>query len=202
MDSRSSILSLALALVLVVGAAGSTAFAQTVYSYGGDFNLPIPAEPGNSRGWMQDAIIEIPDHFTIYDLDVRIDITHTSVFDLQLFLQGPFPARVCLNTYDLDEFLEGENYIHTIFDDEALIPIEQSVPPFTGRFNPRAGNLLRTFDGRDAFGLWRLQVYDKWLADTGALNSFNLIITVPEPATAILLAFGAGLIRLFNRPQS
>jgi len=100
--------------------------------------------------------------------------------------------------YNLDEYFEGANYTNTVFDDEAEIPIEQGEPPFTGRFRPKAGNLLQVFDGQDAYGLWRLRIYDMWDADIGTLNSFELIITTPEPATAILLTLGAGLMTVFK----
>jgi len=57
---------------------------------------------------------------------------------------------------------------------------------------------LSSFDNEDAYGTWRLQIYDRLEADTGTLNSFELIITTPEPATAILLILGIALLRLQN----
>ncbi|MBA7691263.1 hypothetical protein ES703_99806 [subsurface metagenome] len=177
-------------------------FAGQVYIYDGEFDLPIPANLDDTRGWMADAIIEIPDHYMVSDLDVRINITHTNVFDLQIFLQSPAGTRMCLNMYNpFDEYFEGANYTQTIFDDEAETAIEGAEPPFTGRFRPRAidaANLLEIFDGENVNGLWRLQIYDAFYWDTGTLDSFDLIITTPEPATAILLLLGTGLITLFK----
>jgi len=175
--------------------------AAPVYIYGGDFDLPIPANPDDTQGWMEDAVIEIPDHHTIIDLDVRISSTHTSIFDLQLFLQSPGGTILCLNMYDFDEYIEGENYEQTIFDDEAQVAIEDGEPPFTGRFRPKAidpFNLLELFDGQDTFGQWHLRIYDAYYNDTGTLNSFELIITTPEPASAILLTLGTVLITLLK----
>ena len=164
--------------------------ADTVRVYDGDFNIPIP-----DKGWAEDAVINIPEHQIICDLDVKITITHTNVFDLQIFLAGPANTRICLNMYD--DFFKGANYAQTIFDDEADVPIEQGVPPFTDRFRPIEPYKLSDFDGQDAFGLWRLQIYDAYYADTGALNNFQITIANPEPATILLLALGAGLMRLF-----
>ena len=172
-----------------------------VYVYSGDFDLPIPADTDSSQGWMADAVIEIPDHCTIRDLDVGITLTHTSVFDLQIFIQSPDGTTLCLNEYSFDEYFEGENYTQTVFDDEAELPIEQGQPPFTGRFRPKVIdplNLLGVFDGQDSFGLWRLRIYDAWQADTGTFHHFELIITTPEPTTAILLILGIALLRLQN----
>ena len=188
-------------VLLGVGALSLPVFASEVYTYSGDFNLQIPAEPDTSKGWMEDAVIQVSEPFTIYDLDVGITLTHSNVFDLQIFLQSPEGTKLCLNMYNpLYEFFEGEDYTQTVFDDEAEVPIEEAEPPFTGRFKPKAGNLLEIFDDQDAYGPWRLQIYDAWNADTGTLESFELTFTVPEPATVVLLTLGTGLMTLF-RPR-
>jgi len=177
----------------------SPVFAGPTIIYGGDFDLQIPAHPDNSRGWMDDAVIEIPDHFTIYDLDVGITLTHTNVFDLQIFVQSPLGTKICLNMYDFkEEFFKDEDYIQTIFDDEAALPIEEGQPPFTGRFRPRSPATLSVFDGQDTFGQWKLQIYDAYYADTGNFESFEVMITIAEPATATLLVLGVGLVTLFK----
>lgn len=198
MNIRSSILNAVAVLVLVMGCA-TFVRADSSYTYGGDFNLPIPANPGDTNGWMDDAIIEIEDSYTIYDLDVGITVTHTRVFDLQVFLQSPTGTQLVLNMYDFDQYFEGTNYTQTIFDDEAQVPIEQATPPFTGRFRPKTPNLLQVFDGQNTYGQWRLKIYDVYQVDTGTLNKFELMVTIPEPATATLLILGTSIITLFKR---
>jgi len=188
------------AVLLGVGALSFPVFANEIYTYSGDFDLQIPAEPDTSKGWMTDAVIEIDRHVTIFDLDVGITLTHSNVFDLQIFLQSPERTILCLNTYDFREFFEGEDYTQTVFDDEAEIPIEEGEAPFTGRFRPKADNLLDVFEGQDAYGPWRLQIYDAYHHDTGTLESFELTLTVPEPATVAFLVLGAGLAALL-RPR-
>ena len=175
-------------------------FADEIYTYSGDFNLQIPADPNASKGWMADAVIEIDRHFTISDLDVGITLTHSNVFDLQIFLRSPDDTTLCLNTYDFSEFFEGADYLQTVFDDEAQIPIAQAEPPFTGRFRPKASEGLEVFNGQDAYGPWRLQIYDAYHHDTGIFESFELTFTVPEPATVALLTLGTGFAALL-RPR-
>jgi hypothetical protein len=185
-----------LSLVMVFPSAG---FSGSVHLYSGDFNLPIPAELGSSKGWMADAVIEIPDHLVISDLDIGISLTHTNVFDLQLFLRSPAGTIICLNVYDpFDEFFVGANYTDTIFDDEALLSIKEGEAPFTGRFRPLEPYKLSKFDDEDSFGFWHLRIYDAFYADTGTFNHFELMITAPEPASAMLLTFAAALLRLFK----
>ncbi|MHC4617496.1 MAG: proprotein convertase P-domain-containing protein [Planctomycetota bacterium] len=180
------------AVVMAVGmaAGGRPVYSGAVYIYGGQFNLPITDVPGPGFE-MTEAPIEIPDHLTISDLDVRINITHDNVFDLQLFLQSPHGTRLLLNMFDPEtEFGVYENYSGTIFDDEAEFSISEGEAPFTGRFRPRAPNLLSVFDSLDCCGTWQLQIWDMFDLDTGTLDTFELIITTPEPATVTLLLLG------------
>ncbi len=201
MNVRSSVQWI-VAFFFMAAGVGSPVFAGPTVIYGGDFDLPIPApdDPQSEygRGWMDDAVIEIPDHFTICDLDVGITLTHTSAFDLQIFLQSPAGTLLCLNMYNLDEFFKGEDYTQTIFDDEAQVPIEKAEPPFTGRFRPRSPAQLSVFDGPDTFGQWKLQIYDAYYYDTGTFDSFEVMITICEPGTATLLILGAAFVALFK----
>lgn len=177
-------------------AAVSLVPAATVYVYGGSFNLPIPAIIGSNTGPMDDALIEVTRDLIIADLDVAIDIDHSSAFDLEIMLQGPTGQQICLNAYyDINDLFAGADYSQTIFDDEAILPIEQGGPPFTGSFTPKSGNALSEFYGTDAFGTWRLKIDDRYNDDEGYLKNFELIITVPEPATFVLFAIAACLLR-------
>jgi subtilisin-like proprotein convertase family protein len=165
---------------------------DVTYSFSGSFDLPIPADPENSKGWMEDAAIEVPLHLVIRDLDVTVSITHTMAFDLHLYLQSPAGTRVLLNMSDpFGGFYEGENYSSTTFDDEAGTPIEAGRPPFEGSYVPLGS--LAAFDGEDAYGLWQCQVYDAYYMNVGTFNSSRLAITVPEPATVAFLLLGLSL---------
>jgi subtilisin-like proprotein convertase family protein len=181
------------------GAAVSLQASTHTYSYVAQFQLSIPADSGQTKGWMDDAVIDVPDHIIITDLDITITLTHTSVFDLQLFLESPSGTRVLLNRYDpLSDYFEGQDYDQTIFDDEAAVSIQEGLAPFTGRFRPMSPDTLSAFDGENAYGPWRMQIYDAFFFDTGKLDEFGLFITtssVPAPSTLALVLIGLGLIR-------
>jgi len=197
MNARSSVQWI-VAFFFMAAGFSSSVFASPTIIYGGKFDLPILDKPGPGS-WVTEATIEVLDHYTIYDLDVRISITHTNVFDLQIFLQSPLGTRICLNMYDFkEEFFKGENYAGTIFDDEAEIPIEEGEAPFTGRFRPIEPYKLAEFDDENAYGLWCLQIYDMWDYDTGTLDSVEVMITICEPATATLLILGVAFVALFK----
>lgn len=202
MNIRSAVQWIVIVVIIAVGDAAAC-FASPSNIYSCEFDLPIPAETDDTAGWMAEALLEVPDHIIVCDLDVGINITHTNVFDLQIFLQSPSGTRICLNMYDsFQGFFAGENYTNTIFDDEAQISISQAEPPFTGRFRPLDPYALSEFDNEDAFGIWRLQIYDAFFYNSGTLDSVELMITTPEPATAIFLIFGAGLLKLFCARQA
>ena len=200
------------AVLLGVVALSIPVFADEVYTYSGDFDLSIPSpeDPQSEygQGWMADAVIQVSDPFTIYDLDVRISFTHESLFDLQIVLQSPAGTNVALSSAGNFAFIvRGEDNRLTavggsgewFFDDEAQVSIEEATEPFFGSFRPVES--LSLFDKENARGPWRLQINDRWQAHTGTLESFELTITtVPEPATVALLVLGAGLAALL-RPR-
>ena len=189
--------------------AGGTSLLST---YGGSFSLRIPADAAATRGWMQDAVVCVPDHLLICDLDVRVNIRHTAAFDLQLFLVGPSGGVVMLSASNpRSGYYEGADYDGTTFDDEAAAGIGDALPPFSGSFRPL--HALAAFDGGDAYGSWTLQVYDAYYDDAGWLDSFALIIAtslpdeplaVPVPAAGVLALLGVALtgpLKTVRRPS-
>ena len=213
MDAHDALQRIVAILVILAGAWGGVR-ANPVYTYQGRFSLPIPApddpESKFGKGQMEDAVIEVPYRHIISDLDISISLTHESLFDLQILLQSPAETKIALNLAGNPAFLvrDKDNRFRPVggsmnlfFDDEAQVSIEQASDPFVGPYRPVEPYQLSEFDGEDSFGLWRLQIYDAFDANTGTLNTFELVITTPEPATAILLTLGAGLVTLFKRPK-
>ena len=183
-------------LFCVVMAAGClTALAGPVRIVGGPCNPCIPAEPDATNGCLSYALVEVPEHLSICDLDVGISMTNPEAGNLQIFLESPSGTQVLLDMYDAcTEYLEGQDYNQTVFDDESCVPIEQAEPPFTGRFRPIEP--LAAFDGQDACGTWRLQVYHALHADTRCPSSCELFVWIPEPASASIFLLAVVVSRL------
>jgi hypothetical protein len=175
------------------------------------FDLPIPSpdDPDSEykKGRMADAIIDIPEHLSISDLDIAISLTHESFYDLQIMLEGPEGTVITLNPHSNDAFITrgpdgrlvpvgGSNRF--LFDDESAIPIEEAVQPWNQPFKPADGFTLSVFDGRDVFGRWRLQIIDACMDHAGRLHEVELIINTPEPGTLWLFGLAGAIARLLN----
>ncbi len=115
--------------------------------------------------------IFVSDDFVLKDVDVFLDIEHSFTADLDIFLQGPDGTRVALLS---DVGGSGDHFRRTILDDEASTPITEGQPPFTGRYQPEEA--LAAFRDKQAWGTWRLEIYDDSRRDEGTLLSWGLLL--------------------------
>ena len=169
-----------------------------------DYNQRIPAE-GHGHAWMDPVSLEVTEHFSIHDLDVRLDITHGEVSDLQIILESPWRQTVQLKSEWLAPWRDPRaNMSATIFDDEATTALIDAGAPYTGRFTCDDGYLLSAFDDHDAFGTWTLSIYDAIYGQFGSLDHWALHIegTVsPEPLSLLYVLLGIIYSRRTLRPS-
>jgi len=100
---------------------------------------------------------------------VKLDISHESVEELEVYLIGPDGTRVKLFA---NIGAGGSDMTDTLFDDRAVTSITEGVAPFTGSYLPE-GN-LSDFDFRDIEGTWTLEIKDNKSGITGTLNWWRL----------------------------
>jgi subtilisin family serine protease len=112
----------------------------------------------------------------VTDVDVTLDVTHTSDADLFVFLTTPAGQTVRLFG---GVGGAGDNFSGTVLDDEAAAAISAGAAPFAGRFRPQGA--LADFDGSAPNGTWTLRVYDKRASEAGTLNSWSLTLTTGDP---------------------
>lgn len=116
--------------------------------------------------------INVPTSFTVSDVNVNIDITHTAVEDLDIWVESPEGTTVPLVLTQ-----SGENFEGTTFDDEADDPINDGSAPYSGRWQIDSnliGQSLSDFDGEDAEGTWKLHVRDTALGEVGFIEGWGI----------------------------
>jgi len=147
----------------------------------------VPKAIGPGAGTVTNSDLTVSGVGTLLDVDVTLDITHTSDDNLDVFLISPDGTRVELFT---DVGSDGDDFTNTILDDEASTAITAGTVPFTGRFRPEGP--LSDFNGEDPTGTWTLEITDDVNGEGGTLNSWSLQLTESYAADSITI--GSNLV--------
>ncbi|MFM7078773.1 MAG: proprotein convertase P-domain-containing protein, partial [Bacteroidota bacterium] len=107
----------------------------------------------------------------------RVNITHTYVGDLVLYLISPSGTSITLSNRRGGS---GDNFVNTVFSMSATTSISTGAAPFTGNFVPD-GN-ISTYTG-NVNGTWQLRVVDAAGSDIGNITSWTLSLNNVVPAT-------------------
>jgi subtilisin-like proprotein convertase family protein len=137
----------------------------------------IVAIPDNDPSGVSSAPIDVPeDGLVVSDIDVSLNISHTSDGDLAVELDSETDAgdtRAYTNLIAGAGF-GGDNFIGTTLDDQAAAPIGWGTAPFTGRFSPTTPlSLLKGATG----GRYRLFLFDRTAVDTGNLTGWSVTLS-------------------------
>ncbi len=154
--------------------------AQSTQGFASADNLGVNIpDDGCGGGNYAEHTIAVNASGTIQDVDVFIkDLQHTYDGDLNIYVRGPDGTQVEISTGNGGS---GDNYINTVFDDEADTSITAGFAPFTGRFRPEGS--LSAFDGKDPNGNWTLRICDGASQDTGVLNAWGMTLTLQSEVT-------------------
>ncbi len=128
-------------------------------------------------------------------ISITINITHTWVGDLVMFLEAPNGQRLGLVNRLNAGGNNGDNFVNTTFTDAAAAVVPATTgAPYTGSFKPlnttfTVCSITTTLTSFAGFGTgsinpngsWRLRVFDQASADAGTINSWS--ITFPAFAS-------------------
>ena len=120
-----------------------------------------------------DFTFRVPDSFTIWDVNLNLDITHANVNELSIDLIAPDGTVSNM----IAGSCSGKDLKNITFSDEAAVPLGESSPPYVGAYQPSgtpdAAGLSR-FDGKNAKGTWTLRITDSKKGNVGTLNRWSL----------------------------
>lgn len=152
-------------LLFSASASAQKDFADCVYYD----SLDVPMAIFDDETTTTISELTIAESFVITDLNVRVDITHPWIDDINIVLESPEGTLVELSSDNGGDF---NNYTGTVLDDEGDTFITAGTPPFTGCFIPE--ELLAAFDGENAQGTWKLRVFDDFITESGTLDDWQL----------------------------
>ncbi|WP_169630215.1 S8 family serine peptidase [Flavobacterium humi] len=110
---------------------------------------------------------------TIGDINVNVNITHTYIQDMTIYLQGPAAIGSPI-VYLFEEACGDNDNINCVVDDEGSAPACSGNPAISGNVTP--SQPLSSLNGLVADGIWTLHVEDPYNGDGGVVNGFGLSI--------------------------
>lgn len=157
-------------------------------------SAPALAIPDNGTTTTDLVVTDIG---TLEDMDISIDANHTWVGDLTFILShdGVDVTMIDRPGYTGTGFgCSGDNVDIAALDDEGVDgPVEDQCANAPALFgNPTPNNPLSAFDGQDLSGTWTLSVSDGANGDTGTLNEWCLIPSIPTTSYSIDLVKTVG----------
>lgn len=135
-----------------------------------DYSNASIATVANSEAFVP---VTVNGGYTIGDLNINVDITHTWVQDLTITLEGPASLGSPVIILQ-QEACAGEDNIACTYDDSGNIPSCLGNPAISGNIAPV--NSLSVLNNLIADGVWILRVDDPYNEDGGAITNFNINI--------------------------
>ena len=182
--------------------------------YGQDICTNYTVSPGTAisssgAGTIYNTNVNVPDSYTISDVNVTVNITHTYNDDLDIYLISPTGTTVELST---DNGGSGDDYNNVTFDDASTNTLPNGTANLSGAYQPEGS--LAGLNGQNSSGNWILRVIDDANGDGGTINSITLnLCYTPIPANCTnytvtpgiaISSSGAGTIynSIINVPDS
>lgn len=144
-----------------------------------NLGIPIPDPSGGNAGIASD-VLTISESATIESLTVTVDVSHTWISDLRVYLLPPnwntFPSDAVVlwnNECGVSAGSGYDNFVVTFDDTGVAFPgTDGCSNNFTGTYSPNEP--LDTFADLDTQGDWTLVIADFFSGDTGTLNNWSI----------------------------
>ncbi len=145
---------------------------------------------------------------------ISMNITHTYLGDLDIFLESPSGARLGISDQTGNTSNGGDNFTNTVIADSGATQIPGSGAPYTGLFKPWSSlfsvsgctglsTSLTSFTALGSGslipnGTWRLRVYDRFSTDIGTINNWS--ITFPYLVSSCSVSSNSVSVTILSAP--
>lgn len=126
------------------------------------------AIPDNNTAYTVKSI-NVPTTATITDVNLRVNLNHTYVSDLQVVLQNPSASN---QVTVFNRSCTSNDNMNVLFDDQGVALVCAS--PTTGTYLP--AQPLSVYNGMNPQGNWLVGIRDLGASDTGTVTSYTLTI--------------------------
>lgn len=175
------------------------------YASAENLGLVVPDPSGGFAGSVTD-LITISESVIIESITLNVDISHTWISDLGIYIIPPgattFPddaIRLWDNQCGVSVAPGYQNLSITFDDLGANFPGTGGCSNnFTGVYSP--DQPLNILSGTDAQGVWELVVFDFFAGDTGTLNNWSIEICSRQPLN--VSQFDLNNLSLFPNPNN
>ncbi|WP_020475325.1 proprotein convertase P-domain-containing protein [Zavarzinella formosa] len=150
-------------------------YAADVFKFDSTPLTPAPIDDGATT----DFPLVVNRAFNIRDLNVRVNLKHPAVGELEIDLVSP--NNTVIRLFNHRGGL-GDNLTDTRFDEQSTKLLSPpSAAPFKAVFKPDFDTLtLASLNGTSSIGTWKLRVIDNSTGMTGVLNSWGLTFTTDD----------------------
>lgn len=160
--------------------------------YGQDICTNYTATPGTTISGSgtntYNTTINVPDSYTITDVNVTVNISHTRNRDLYFYIISPTGTIITLSTYKGGN---GDNYSNVTFDDASSNTLPTGNTTLSGSYQPEGS--LASFNGQNSNGNWILRITDTANGQGGTINNLNInLCYTPIPVSGYLGPGGVG----------
>ena len=140
-------------------------------------NVPI-AIPASGAPTIN-SVLSVSDAFTVNDINVTINLTHSYISDLTATLISPAGTQIQL----FSNACGGSDDVSVAFDDSGSVLVCGNYPAMSGVFAPAQS--LSAFAGESSLGNWTLRIRDAFNQDGGSLNSWSMNLCVVQSSLGV-----------------
>jgi subtilisin-like proprotein convertase family protein len=176
---------------------GTTATFYTGEAFCNEYtSAEVPADISWGDPSTFEVNIDVDENFTLNDVQVALDISHSWIADLEVTLISPAGTEVALFSRVCGD---NDNAFVTFHDSGAALTCHNA-PALSGVVAPATP--LGVLHGESTLGTWILRVTDVEGGDGGSLNSANLFLCGLDPALSTENAVGLNDFVLYPNPNN